>query len=90
MVKATLINGELFVDQAPPRKVPVYLPLAVFEKVKEIETGMASGKYSQSQGDDLYNTYVRPFVKLPRNHNPKTDVVEFRVKKAIRSIIVPR
>ena len=90
MTKATFINGAVFVDHKPPRLVPVYLPIAVLDKVEEIKAGMVSGKFSQAQGDDLYNTYVRPFVRLPKNHNPETDIVEFRTKKSIRSIIVPR
>lgn len=90
MAKGTLINGKWFVDHQRPRLVLVYVPLPVLDRIQEIQRGMDNGTYTQAQGDDLYNTHVRPYVKLPRRHNPETDIVEFRVKKAVRSIIVPR
>jgi hypothetical protein len=87
MAKATLINGQLFVDYKPPRVIRVFVPSHIIDRYREIVQKLNNGTYTQAQADDLHRSGIMPFVKLPHNHNPETDIVELATKKTPRSIL---
>ncbi len=87
-MKLSIINGVPVLDRGRPRVIRVRVPATVLDRYKEIAGGLNAGTLTQAQADDLHRTYVMPFVKLPPDHNPETDIVQLEVKQAIRSRLV--
>jgi hypothetical protein len=81
-MKFTFDNGRLSIETGRQRVLKRQVPLPVLERYKELSDQLANGVITQAQGDDLFNTYVRPYIKLPDDYDPVRDVVRLSVKRA--------
>lgn len=82
-------DGVPIIGQQRLRRLPQYVPLAVIDRAKELTDQLQKGIITQATVDEQWGLYVLPYLKLPKDYNPQRDVVELRVKKQIRSVLVP-
>lgn len=92
-MKITFDNGVPILNQPGPRgRVIVrYIPISVYERYQEIRKAAAEGRITEESATAQMGTYVMPSVKLRPgvDYEPDVDIIELRVRKAVRSILLP-